>query len=170
MPSSSVLRIALPVPLPQAFDYLPPPSHAPVPADVGKRVRVPFGSRELVGLVASVESRTEDVPELREALAVLDDAPLVHGELLDSLHWLARYTHAPLGEVFATALPTVLRQGEPLPDTHAWHWRLTEAGRTQLDRLRAGSRPRRLADLLAMAPLDEEMAALCERQPQVVTE
>ncbi|MFT3667015.1 MAG: primosomal protein N' [Pseudoxanthomonas sp.] len=160
MPSSPVLRIALPVPLPQAFDYLSPPGHAATPADVGKRVRVPFGNRELVGVVASVEPRTDEVPELREALTVLDDAPLVRGELRESLQWLARYTHAPLGEVFATALPAALRQGEPLPDTHAWQWRLTETGLTQRDRLRSGSRPRRLADLLAATPLDEDVLDL----------
>ena len=160
MPSSPVLRIVLPVPLPRAFDYLPPPGHAASAADIGKRVRVPFGNRELVGVVASTEPPTDDLPELRGALAVLDDAPLVQGELLESLQWLARYTHAPLGEVFATALPAALRQGEPLPDTHAWQWRLTDAGLSQRDRLRSGSRPRRLAELLAAAPLDEDVLDL----------
>ena len=36
---------------------------------------------------------------------MLDVEPLFRGELLDSLRWLVRYTHAPAGEVFATALP-----------------------------------------------------------------
>ncbi|MEE7547792.1 hypothetical protein HF319_12760, partial [Xanthomonas sp. Kuri4-1] len=44
------LRVALPVPLPRLFDYLPPPGAAPA-EPVGCRVRVPFGSRELVGVV-----------------------------------------------------------------------------------------------------------------------
>ncbi|WP_172675211.1 hypothetical protein, partial [Stenotrophomonas pictorum] len=52
MPACPTLRIALPVPLPQLFDYLPP-ENSPVPSDgdVGRRVRVPFGPRELVGVV-----------------------------------------------------------------------------------------------------------------------
>ena len=61
----------------------------------------------------------------------------------------------------ATALPVLLRQGEPLPDTHAWHWRLTEAGLSGRERLRAGSRPRRLADLLAQhGTFDEDVLDL----------
>ena len=155
-----LLQVALPLPLPRLFDYLPPPGHAATPADIGRRVRVPFGRRELVGLVAGIGDAGEDGTgqerELRAAEALLDgDAPLLQGELLDSLRWLARYLHAPLGETVATALPALLRQGEPLPDTRVALWRLTEAGRTALPRLRAGSRPRRLAELLAAAPLDE---------------
>ncbi len=155
-----LLQVALPLPLPRLFDYLPPPGHAATPADIGRRVRVPFGRRELVGLVAGIGDAGEDGTgqerELRAAEALLDDdAPLLQGELLDSLRWLARYLHAPLGETVATALPALLRQGEPLPDTRVALWQLTEAGRTALPRLRAGSRPRRLAELLAAAPLDE---------------
>src|SRR5690606_35633287 len=62
--------------------------------------------------------------------------------------------HAPLGEVLATALPTMLRRGEPLADTHAWAWELSEAGRTALPGLRSG-RPRDLAQRLAAGALDE---------------
>ncbi|HEV7272046.1 primosomal protein N' [Pseudoxanthomonas sp.] len=157
----AVLRVALPVPLPRLFDYLPPPGHAASPGDVGKRVSVVFGNRPLTGFVAGVAPPADPALELRPADALLDTDPLLLGEPLDSLHWLARYTHAPLGEVVATALPTLLRQGEPVPDTHAWHWRLTEAGRLQRDRLRAGSRPRRLADLLAEhGALDEDVLDL----------
>ena len=144
----SALQVALPLPLPRLFDYRPPAGVAAAPALVGCRVRVPFGPRELVGVVASVGTAPDGAPELREALACLDDAPLLRGELFESLRWLSRYNHAPLGEVLATALPAALRRGEPLPDTHAWAWRLTEAGATALPGLRAGSRPRRLADLL----------------------
>src|SRR5690606_34050830 len=117
---------------PRLFDYRAPAGLAAAPALAGCRVRVPFGPRELVGVVAGVGDADGDGPELRDARVLLDPAPLLRGELLDSLRWLARYVHAPLGEVFATALPAALRRGEPLPDTHAWAWRLTEAGATTL--------------------------------------
>lgn len=161
MPPDHALHVALPVPLPRLFDYLPPVGHAASPGDVGKRVSVMFGNRALTGFVAGVGPPGDPGLDLRPADALLDGAPLLHGELLESLHWLARYTHAPLGEVVATALPVLLRQGEPLPDTHAWHWRLTEAGLSGRERLRAGSRPRRLADLLAQhGTLDEDVLDL----------
>ncbi|MEI2796131.1 primosomal protein N' [Pseudoxanthomonas sp. F11] len=161
MPPDRALQVALPVPLPRLFDYLPPVGHAASAGDVGKRVSVMFGNRALTGFVAGVGPPGDPGLDLRPADALLDGAPLLHGELLESLHWLARYTHAPLGEVVATALPVLLRQGEPLPDTHAWHWRLTEAGLSGRERLRAGSRPRRLADLLAQhGALDEDVLDL----------
>lgn len=152
-----VWRIALPVPLPTLFDYRPPDGTPALPAHVGCRVRVPFGTRERVGLVAEVGPPDPDAPEPRPALERLDARPLLDGELLASLRWLARYTHAPLGEVLATALPTLLRQGEPVPDARDWGWRLTEAGRTALPRLRGG--PRRLAEALAALTAEEVLDA-----------
>jgi len=156
--AARLLQVALPLPLPRLFDYLPPPGHGISEADIGRRVRVPFGRRELIGLIAGIGTAdTGDERELRQADALLDaDDPVLRGELLDSLRWLARYLHAPLGEVFATALPSTLRQGDALPDTRIVLWQLTEAGRTALSRLRTGSRPRRLAELLAPAALDED--------------
>ncbi len=156
------LRIALPVPLPRLFDYLPPDG-APAPPDaVGRRIRVPFGPRELVGIVADTGPAAHAGDSLRAALAWIDPAPVLHGELLDSLRWLTRYLHAPLGEVLSTALPAALRRGDPLPDTHTWTWRLSEAGATALAGMRAG-RPRDLAALLADGTLDED--ALDDRLP-----
>ncbi len=159
MPTCPTLRIALPVPLPQTFDYLPPPgSAAPDAGDAGRRIKVPFGNRELVGMVEGIGTVQDPAP-LREALQWLDGPPLLGGELYASLRWLARYAHAPLGEVVATALPAPLRRGEPLPDTQDWGWELTAAGREGVPRLRAGSRPRRLAELLGDGPLAEDALA-----------
>jgi primosomal protein N' (replication factor Y) len=152
----SVLRLALPVPVPRLFDYLPPAGQAVEEDWVGCRVRVPFGPRELVGMVAGVGAADPDAPGPKPALARLDLEPLIAGELARSLHWLAGYVHAPLGEVLATALPAALRRGEPLPDTHAFAWCLTEAGATASPALRAG-RPRRLAELLRPAAMPEAL-------------
>src|SRR5690606_977788 len=87
----------------------------------------------------------------------LDPSPLFSGEPLATARWLARYLHVPLGEVFATALPAALRRGEPLPDTTAWGWTLTEAGLQGLDGLRRGARPRRLAEALRPGPVAEDL-------------
>lgn len=148
----SVLHVALPVPLPRLFDYLAPDTGR---GDIGSRVRVPFGSRTLVGVIAGIGTDSPGLDELRQAEAVLDAKPLLHGELLDSLRWLARYTHAPLGEVLSTALPAALRRGETLPDTHSWAWQLTSAGMIELTRLRG--RPRAFADRLGAGAVDEAL-------------
>ncbi|MGN6512615.1 MAG: primosomal protein N' [Lysobacteraceae bacterium] len=156
--TDAVLRVALPLPLARLFDYLPPAGTAATTALVGQRVRVPFGQRELVGVVAEAGPAEPGAGELRAALSLPDAEPLLRGELLDSLRWLARYTHAPLGEVLATALPAALRRGEPLPDTHVRGWRLTEAGAGAA--LRAG-RPQRLAALLRAGDRSEDELEAC---------
>ena len=157
MPHPPALQVALPLPLPQLFDYAPPPGHRPDAGDVGRRLRVPFGSRELIGIVAGIGLSAS--PEaLRPALGFLDPAPLLQGELWRSLQWLANYLHAPLGEVLATALPADLRRGEPLPDTTRYGWRLSEAGLTALGGVRRG-RPGELARMLALQPRAEDWLA-----------
>ncbi|HEY4529789.1 MAG TPA: primosomal protein N' [Luteimonas sp.] len=152
-----VLRVALPLPLPRLFDYAPPAGGEARAGDVGRRVRVPFGPRELVGVVAATGVADGGAPALREALDWLDAAPLLHGELLASTQWLARYLHAPLGEVLATALPAALRRGEPLPETAVHAWVLTADGRAALEGLRQGGRPRRLGEALAGDPVAEDL-------------
>lgn len=146
----AVLHVALPLPLPQRFDYRAPDGFPAGAAWVGQRVRVPFGSRERIGVVDAVGPADDPAAALRIAEPPLDPAPLLGGELLASLRWLARYAHVPVGEVYATALPAALRRGEPLPDTAAWAWRLTEAGATALPGLRSG-RPQRFAQRLHAA-------------------
>ncbi len=148
-----VLRVALPVPLPRLFDYLPPDGLSTNAVAVGQRLRVPFGTRQLCGVVIEHVDPESGV-ELKAALEALDDGPLLQGELLASLRWLAGYLHAPLGEVLATALPALLRRGEPQPESAAFGWRLNEAGRTALPALRAG-KPKALAEWL-LALRDED--------------
>ena len=144
--SRPVLRVALPLPLPQPFDYAPPSGIQADAVRRGQRILVPFGTRELCGIVVGHGVADPGI-DLKAALSVQDDAPLLRGEQFDSLHWLAHYLHAPLGEVLATALPSALRRGEPLPDTTDYGWALTEAGRTALPSMRKG-RPQALAGLL----------------------
>ncbi|BCT92016.1 primosomal protein N' [Lysobacter helvus] len=156
----AVLRVALPVPLARLFDYRAPGGAHAEHAAVGGRVRVPFGSRELIGVVAEVGDGDPSARETREALDLLDVAPLLHGELLGSLQWLSRYVHAPLGEVLATALPADLRQGQPLPDTHIAGWRAMAGA---LERVTRDGAPRRLLALLAQGALSED--ALDDLQP-----
>lgn len=146
----------MPLPLPHLFDYAPPPGAVADAGWIGCRVRVPFGARTLIGVVVANAEPQPRASPLRQALERLDQTPLLYGELLDSLRWLARYTHAPLGEVLATALPAALRRGDALPRTHAWAWRLCSSGRHAWPGLRDGGRPHRLATLLATGARDED--------------
>jgi primosomal protein N' (replication factor Y) (superfamily II helicase) len=157
----AVLRVALPVPLPTLFDYLPPPEGEAV---AGSRVLVPFGRGRAVGVVvATGVSATVGKGKLKQALQLLDDGPLLDTELMQTLAWAADYWLGAPGEAYANALPLALREARPLPDTREEAWALTAAGRSALD---AGSRrggSRSLLQALADAPLSAD--ALGERLP-----
>ena len=109
-----VLKIALPVPLYRYFEYLAPVEPAFEAIRVGVRVRVPFGGRTLVGVVAA-KSRNTQLPlhKLKTVLEVLDAEPVFDSELQQLLHWTADYYQQPPGEVFSAALPALLRKNRP---------------------------------------------------------
>ena len=166
MSRPGVLQVALPVPLPGLFDYLPPAGEAADERWVGCRVQLRFGTRALVGVVAGTAATSAlDPSQLRAVEARLDARPVLAGELWQSLAWCARYYHRPLGEVLWTALPAPLREGRPLPEAGAFGWRLTAAGRAGIAGLRAGSRPRSLAEQLAAAAGPVPEAVLAARLP-----
>ncbi|HET9048990.1 MAG TPA: primosomal protein N' [Chiayiivirga sp.] len=151
-PAPTVWRLALPTPLPRLFDYLPLPGPTP---ELGARLRVPFGKRRLIGYFVAAGPANTDPQALRTVEAVLDQgASLFTPELWASLNWAAGYYQRALGEVLASALPVPLRQGDDLPDTLVPWYALSEAGQTALGRLRAGSRPQRLAQFLSEAARD----------------
>jgi len=109
--TTTILRVAVPSPLRRLFDYLPPKESAAAP-EPGMRVRVPFGRRRVVGLVTEVTDQT-DIPaeKLKPADALLDSQPLLPADLMSLLEWAAAYYHHAPGDVFAAALPVLLRQG-----------------------------------------------------------
>ena len=151
-----ILKVALPLPLPRCFDYLLPASMQGDESLVGRRVRVPFGSGEKIGIIESVQIEGLARSELKTILEVIDTAPLFSGELLQNLRWLSRYTQAPLGEVYATAMPTVLRQGQEIPDNKIIAWDLTLSGRHQWTYLRPNTKLRKFAERLIKHPVTED--------------
>ncbi|HZF28632.1 MAG TPA: primosomal protein N' [Gammaproteobacteria bacterium] len=148
-----LVRVAVPVPLADAFDYLAPAGE-PLPP-IGSRVRVPFGRRESVGLVIDHPRSTPLAPEklkpLREAL---DRRPMIGAELMQTLRWAADYYHHPVGEVLAHALPKHLREGRALDAPPERPWRLTPLGAEQsLERLARAKQQARALAALRSAPL-----------------
>jgi primosomal protein N' (replication factor Y) len=152
---TAVLRVALPVPIPALFDYLPPDEFTADASWVGVRVAVRFGSRRLVGVVAEVGVPQTEPSALRRIERRIDAAALVTAETAQLLAFTARYYAAPIGEVYATALPKTLRSGRLPPATRdAGPYTLSPDGAAALaaGRTRAGSATRRLLARLARAP------------------
>jgi primosomal protein N' (replication factor Y) (superfamily II helicase) len=103
-------RVALPVPLGQAFTYSVDAALS-VGVRRGARVLCEFGRRRTVGVVLDVSDRASELPEakLKPILAVVDAEPALPEELLGLLQELARYYVAPIGDVMELALPAVER-------------------------------------------------------------
>lgn len=117
--NQTIVRIALPVPLHTLFDYSVGPDQ-PEP-EVGSRIRVPFGPRKLVGVCVALNP--PDAHQKPRAIQqVLDSSALVDARLQAIAQWLSDYYHHPLGEVYATLLPSAARKGSPAtaPTEPAW--------------------------------------------------
>jgi primosomal protein N' (replication factor Y) len=111
-----ILKVAVSVPLSREFDYLPP--HDDASAVAGSRVLVPFGRRQQVGVVlAHAADSDQPATKIRRCIATLDDSPLLSADDLWLIRFTSDYYHHPIGEVVASALPAVLRQGKALYPT-----------------------------------------------------
>lgn len=82
-------------------------------AVVGARATVPLRGQLAVGLILQVRPAVAGDPllaKLRPLLAVPGDSPPLPTELLDTVKFLARYYHAPLGAAARACLPAALRR------------------------------------------------------------
>ncbi|SDJ26199.1 replication restart DNA helicase PriA [Pseudomonas delhiensis] len=153
MPSPSILRLALPSPLRRLFDYLPPRGVDPRRLQPGVRLRVPFGRREIVGVLVELAD-TSEVPEdkLRPALAVLDREPPMPAHLLELCRWTAQYYQHSLGDTLSWALPNLLRQGEPAEARVQRFWLAAPGARLDDPRLARAPRQRQALQTLQQHP------------------
>jgi primosomal protein N' (replication factor Y) len=103
---------------------------------------VPFGRGERIGIVIDHPATTElPAAKLKMLGAVLDPAPAIGTELLQTLRWAADYYHHPVGAVLSHALPGLLREGRAIDEPPEPRWQVTELGRAQdLDRVGRSAR------------------------------
>ncbi|SHI04817.1 replication restart DNA helicase PriA [Ferrimonas marina] len=148
------IQIALPVPLPRLFSYLPIEGE-PLPK-IGARVRVPFGQRQQIGFVVALAEQC-DLPasKLKPLTEVLDPEPLLPPSLWKLANTASRYYLSPLGMVLPQLLPVKLRKGEDSEPKARGIWQLTEAGQ-QAD-----------ANGLKRAPQQARLLAFLQRQGQL---
>jgi len=113
----SILCIALPVPMRQTFDYLA--SHTDTRSQqelIGCRVSVPFGRRNLVGIIVSIKTTTDyPLDKLKPITSVIDNYQLIPNELMELLIWASNYYNHPIGDVIFASLPPAIRKEKPQP-------------------------------------------------------
>jgi primosomal protein N' (replication factor Y) (superfamily II helicase) len=130
-PAPQAVQVAVPVPLPELFDYLPAASGQW--PEVGSRVLVPFGRRRLVGLVMGQGPASTD-GELKPIEQVLDER-LIDPGLIELIEWCSRYYGFAPGEAVNLLLPGALRRIRPFRPPPPEAFALTAAGRdAKLDR------------------------------------
>ncbi len=148
----AIVQVVVPVPLHGVFDY-----QVPVAMQGrlrrGMRVRVPFGRKQLIGLVFSFSAESSlPVNKLRAVLEPLEDEPVLSEDVLQLLEWAAAYYHHPLGEVMLNALPVQLRQGREAVQKQASVWRISEQGRhCDRESLKRAPKQAALLDYLAQS-------------------
>jgi primosomal protein N' (replication factor Y) len=106
-----VLRVALDLPLHRLFDYVALEAST---ADIGLRVRVPFGRGEKIGVIAEVVDSSEwPLAQLKPAGEILRDVPPLPADFLRLCHFASGYYQAAFGEVVMQALPVGLKRLDP---------------------------------------------------------
>lgn len=148
-----ILRLALPSPLRRLFDYLPPVGTPHSALRPGARLRVPFGRREIVGVLVELVAQSE-VPanKLKSALELLDTTPPLPPPLFKLCLWTAQYYQHSLGDTFSWALPVLLRQGEPAEARQERFWHAATGARPEDPRLSRAPRQREALRTIAQHP------------------
>jgi primosomal protein N' (replication factor Y) len=124
MSTEPIVRVALDVPLPALFDYT-----AAEQVAAGQRVIVPFGRRQMVGVVMETAATSEMEPErIKPVTGVLHDSAPLSAGLLDLLRFCSDYYRYPIGPTVLAALPTRLRSDKPLVVKPPECYRLSAAG------------------------------------------
>src|SRR5882762_8437160 len=101
IPSNELYAVALNVPAGDGvFTYRIAPELGA--AEPGRRVLVPLGRRTETGVVLGPGEARGDV---RDAIRLLDDGPLLTAEIIALARWAAAHYLAPLGPTVKAALP-----------------------------------------------------------------
>ena len=115
---SRVARVVPEVSLDRAFDYDVPDALAGE-VTLGAKVRVPFGSREIVGYVVDFpeEPATRKLKPVLEVLGVRSFLPQV---LIELAQWMAEYYAAPLAVALKSVLPQAVRRADAAFKQRLW--------------------------------------------------
>ena len=116
--SQPILRIALDLPLPVLFDFLPPNSSdaRSLSADlIGRLAVVPFGPKKMVGTVIEVAATSaHPLEKLKAVLHIQHALPAFSASDLALFRFCENYYHYPLGRIIANAIPPAMRVAKPV--------------------------------------------------------
>jgi primosomal protein N' (replication factor Y) (superfamily II helicase) len=151
--SGPILQVALPSPLRRLFDYRAPAGVSAQQLQIGQRVRVPFGRRDMVGMIAGL-AEVSEVPaaKLKPASELIDLQPLLPETLWQLCNWTAQYYQHGLGDTLACALPVLLRQGEAAAARQDIIWQLLPGAYPEHPAVARAPRQKQAIQSLALHP------------------
>ena len=154
---SLFVEVALPVPMRQAFSYRVKEADLDE-AQVGVRVRVPFGRQQLIGLVTGLSQSCDLAPnQIKSVIAFLDQEAVLPPSLYKLTQWAARYYFCSLGQMLSQALPVALRKGAEIEAQQLQIWRVTPAGQeADIDLLKRAPAQRKLLLALLETELSQD--------------
>ncbi|MFY1666278.1 primosomal protein N' [Pseudomonas sp. Pseu.R1] len=149
----AILRLALPSPLRRLFDYRAPAGVAQDSLQPGMRLRVPFGRREMIGVLVEITDHSE-VPadKLKPAIALLDAESPLPPALFKLCLWTAQYYQHSLGDTLSWALPVLLRQGEPAEARQERFWQIAPGASVDDPRIARAPKQKEALKTLAQHP------------------
>jgi primosomal protein N' (replication factor Y) len=103
-----VARVTLEIALRKEFDYAIPPQFADS-VEVGTRVKVPFGPRQVMGVVTALAEKSTHT-NLRPIVQVAAGQSTLTPQVLQLSRWMARYYCCPLEIVLKSVLPEAVRR------------------------------------------------------------
>ncbi|MBU6398790.1 MAG: primosomal protein N' [Verrucomicrobia bacterium] len=112
-----IARVRLDLALRKEFDYLVPAEFAGQ-VEVGSRVKVPFGPRQVMGCVTALVE-TSPQTQLRALVKVVGRQSLVTPRVMELARWIAEYYCCPLEIALRSVLPDVVRK-----EQEGWRERL----------------------------------------------
>ncbi len=123
-----IARVTLEIALRREFDYFVPDDLRAL-VDVGSRVKIPFGHRQVLGVVTGMVDESPHT-NLKSIVKVIGGKSLVTPKVLDLARWIADYYCCPLETALKSVLPETVRR-----EKDGWKKRLFARALTQTGEL-----------------------------------
>ncbi|QCI16954.1 primosomal protein N' [Buchnera aphidicola (Aphis helianthi)] len=102
-----IIDVILPFSIRSYFSYILPYSKTPI---IGTRVVVPFNSKNVIGIVVAFNHKENAKHfNFKFVKCIIDHQPIFNASLLNTLTWVSKYYYYPIGSIFFSILPNVLK-------------------------------------------------------------
>ena len=102
------IQVAIDVPIDQLFDYLPNDQIIVI----GQYVKVPFGRRQIIGIICGISSVTDVPKEKLKKIIFVEEEIVFDQTLFKLLHFVSNYYHHPIGQTIMSVVPSRIKQAK----------------------------------------------------------